>query len=94
MKQVQLFGDGIHDDGPAIQAMLDSGESLVYLPTPKTCYLIGQTLLIGSRQELRLDAYTRMVLKDNADCCMLENKHQTGHTSFPICLPLATGPPR
>ena len=77
MKQVQLFGDGIHDDGPAIQAMLDSGESLVYLPTPKTCYLIGQTLLIGSRQELRLDAYTRMVLKDNADCCMLENKHQT-----------------
>jgi hypothetical protein len=28
-----LYKDGIHDDSDAIQEMLDSGASVVYLPT-------------------------------------------------------------
>ena len=31
----KLYGDGIHDDAPAIQEMLDSGISAVILPVPE-----------------------------------------------------------
>jgi hypothetical protein len=68
-----LFGDGIQDDTPALQAMLDSGASLVYLPPPKVCYTVSATLYIHSGQELRLDRYTVIRLMDNRDCVMLEN---------------------
>lgn len=30
-----LYGDGIYDDAPAIQEMLDSGISSVVLPVPQ-----------------------------------------------------------
>ena len=69
----QLFGDGIHDDQPAIQEMLDSRATCVYLPTPEKFYVIGKTLRIHSNQELRLDRYTRMCLADNSNCSMIEN---------------------
>ena len=72
----KLYGDGIHDDYPAIQEMLDSPDSLVYLPEPEKNYVISKTLLIGSNKELRLDRYTRVVLADNANCMMIENKNQ------------------
>lgn len=69
----KLYGDGIHDDYPAIQQLLDSGASLVYLPVPQKNYVISKTLKIHSNQELRLDRFTRIKLADNANCTMLEN---------------------
>lgn len=68
-----LYGDGIHDDLPAIQEMLDSGESLVYLPPAKKQYTISGTIYIHSNQELRLDRFTRICLTDQANCAMLKN---------------------
>ena len=37
-----LYGDGIHDDFPAIQELIDSGVKEVVLPEPKVCYLISK----------------------------------------------------
>ncbi len=69
----KLYGDGIHDDQPAIQQLLDSGCPLVELPAPEKCYLIGNTLKLHSCQELRLPRYCRIKLMDSADCVMLAN---------------------
>ena len=71
--QNMLYGDGIHDDRPAIQEMLDSGMSCVYLPVPEKHYVIGGTLYIHSNQELKLDRYTRICLADNSNCAMVQN---------------------
>jgi len=68
-----LAGDGVTDDAPAIQARLDSGAVLVYLPPPAKEYLIATTLVVRSRTELRLDRFTRVRLAPNADCAMLTN---------------------
>ncbi len=68
-----LYGDGIHDDYPAIQEMLDSGLSLVYLPVPKKHYSISSCLKLHSNQELRLDRYTLIRLLPNSNCTMIEN---------------------
>ena len=62
----KLYGDGVHSDLPAIQEMLDSGMSLVYLPVPEKNYLIDGTIFINSNQELRLDRYTVIRLADNS----------------------------
>lgn len=72
MKNI-LYGDGIHDDFPAIQEMLDSGISCVYLPAPEKHYMISSALRIHSNQELRLDRYTRIRLADQANCVMATN---------------------
>ena len=40
----KLYGDGINDDLPAIQEMLDSGMTVVYLPPAKKNYLISGTI--------------------------------------------------
>ena len=72
----KLYGDGVHDDAPAIQELLDSGRSLVYLPAPEKNYLIGRTLLIHSGQELRLDRFTLIRLAAGSNCTMLENAGQ------------------
>ena len=68
-----LCGDGVHDDAAAIQARLDSGASLVYLPPPEKEYLISTTLVIRSGTELRLDRFTRVRLAPGSDCAMLMN---------------------
>ena len=63
-----LYGDGIHDDAPAIQEMLDSGVSAVVLPAPKKNYAIGSTLVIHSGQSLVLPReflYHRLVPLDH-----------------------------
>lgn len=73
-----LYGDGIHDDLPAIQEMLDSGVSLVYLPVPKAHYVISDTILVHSGQELRLDRYTRVMLAPGANTYMLRNADPMG----------------
>jgi len=53
-----LVGDGTHDDTAAIQALLDSRRTLVYLPAPPKQYLISQSLRIQSNQMFRLDRFT------------------------------------
>ncbi len=68
-----LYGDGVHDDAPAIQALLDSGVSCVYLAPPKAHYAISRTLKIHSGQTLRLDATTEIRLLPRCDYCMIAN---------------------
>jgi hypothetical protein len=69
-----LAGDGVTDDTSAIQARLDAGTTLVYLPPPKANYRISRTLRIGSNTELRLDRNTVIRLAPGSDCPMIENK--------------------
>ena len=73
MGKLKLYGNGIYDDYDAIQELLDSGISTVYLPIPEKHYLISKPLLIHSNQTLKLDENTRVVLTDNANCCMVRN---------------------
>ena len=70
----QLYGDGIHDDYPAIQEMLDSLLCEVVLPIPKKCYRISKTLKIRGNQTLRLPRFATIRLMDGANCEMLENE--------------------
>lgn len=64
----QLYGDGFHDDAPAIQELLDTGRSEVALPPPLKSYLIGRTLKIHGGQTLRLPAFAAIRLAAGADC--------------------------
>ena len=69
-----LYGDGIHDDQPAIQEMIDSGVCEVVLPAPKVCYLIGKTLFLPSNFRLVLPRFAEIKLADGANCAMVRNK--------------------
>ena len=69
----KLYGDGIHDDLPAIQEMLDSGAACVYLPMPQKNYTITAPIRINSNQELKLDRYAKVCLAPGSDCVMLTN---------------------
>ena len=69
----KLYGDGIHDDLPAIQKMLDSKTSCVYLPPPEKNYLISGTIRIHSNQELRMDRHTLIKLAPMSNCVMATN---------------------
>ena len=73
MEKEKLYGDGVHDDAAAIQALLDSGISCVALPVPKKHYAIGQTLLIHSGQTLRLEPTTVIRLLPGSSCTMVAN---------------------
>lgn len=73
-----LYGDGIHDDLPAIQEMLDSGVHCVYLPEPKNCYVINGSIRLNSNQELKLDRYTRVKLGDWVNTTMITNADPVG----------------
>lgn len=77
----RLYGDGIHDDLPAIQEMLDTGVSCVYLPPPEKNYKISGTIYMHSNQELRLDRYTRICLADWSNCAMVKNADPEGWDS-------------
>lgn len=68
----KLYGDGIHDDLPAIQEMLDSGMKCVKLPVPEVNYLISGAIRVHSNQELNIDRNARIVLKDWSDSLMLK----------------------
>ena len=69
-----LYGDGVHDDAPAIQEMLDSGVCEVVLPAPKKHYLITQTLWLPSNIRLVLPRFAEIRLADGANCAMIRNK--------------------
>ena len=73
MKYV-LYGDGIHDDYPAIQEMLDSLTCEVALPAPEKFYVISKTLKIHANQTLRLPRFATIKLADKANCEMIENE--------------------
>ena len=80
-----LVGDGVHDDTAAIQARLDSGATLVYLPSPKKEYLISKALLLSSNCELRLDRNTVVRLAPGSRCSMVENRHyETGDRNLAV----------
>ena len=74
-----LYGDGIHDDAPAIQEMLDSGISAVVLPVPEKNYAIGSTLVIHSGQSLVLPEMTVIRLLPQSNCYMLINEKAGDH---------------
>ena len=69
-----LYGDGIHDDYPAIQDMIDSGVCEVSLPAPKKHYLISETLVLPSNFKLVLPRFAEIKLADGANCLMVKNK--------------------
>ena len=69
----KLYGDGVHDDAPAIQELLDEGKSEVFLPTPKKHYCIGTTLKIHGGQCLRMSPFTVIQLLPGSDVAMLED---------------------
>ncbi len=69
-----LYGDGIHDDYPAIQELIDSGKCEVSLPAPKVRYMISKTLTIPSYFKLTLPRYAEIKLMDGANCFMVSNK--------------------
>ena len=69
----KLYGNGIDDDYPAIQEMLDSGISEVALPAPEKFYVISRTLKIHSNQTLRLPRFATVRLADASHCAMIEN---------------------
>ena len=69
-----LYGDGIHDDYPAIQEMIDNGGCEVCLPVPENKYLITKPIEIPSNFRLKLPRYAEIMLADGANCFMLKNK--------------------
>ena len=69
-----LYGDGIHDDYPAIQEMINSGVCEVSLPIPKKHYLISRTLVLPSNFKLTLPRFAEIRLADGANCLMACNQ--------------------
>lgn len=69
-----LYGDGIHDDFPAIQAMIDSGVCEVALPAPRVRYLISKTLTLPSHFKLSLPRFAEIRLADQANCFMVQSQ--------------------
>lgn len=70
----QLYGDGIHDDTPAIQEMIDSGVCQLSLPVPDKFYLISRPLELPSNFRLVLPRYAEIRLADHSNCVMVRNK--------------------
>ena len=69
-KQPTLYGDGIHDDTAAVQALLDKG-GRVYLPDGR--YLISAPLIIHSNTHFLLSSQATLRLADGANCSLLDN---------------------
>lgn len=69
-----LYGDGIHDDYPAIQEMINSAVCEVNLPTPQKHYLITKTLVLPSNFKLTLPRFAEIKLADGANCLMVKNQ--------------------
>lgn len=74
MAQHVLYGDGIHDDQPAIQELIDNGVCEVSLPVPVRHYLITKPLTIPSNFKLKLPRFATIKLADGANCFMLQNR--------------------
>lgn len=70
----KLYGDGIHNDLPAIQEMIDSGVSEVFLPVPQKNYLITAPIELPSNFRLVLPRFAIIRLADDSNCVMVKNK--------------------
>lgn len=68
--ELRLYGDGIHDDTKALQALLDKGGT-VNIPDGR--YLISDSLVLHDDTCLRLSHNTTIILADDACCYMLTN---------------------
>lgn len=73
----KLYGDGVHDDYPAIQELIDSGKKEIFLPLPENFYLISKSLELPSNFKLILPRFAVIRLADNANCVMVKNKTVT-----------------
>lgn len=69
-KKMKLYGDGIHDDTYAIQAMLDKCGTV---KIPDGRYLITKPLIIHSDTHLILSPLATLRLADGANCSLLDN---------------------
>ena len=69
-KKIKIYGDGIHDDTCALQAMLDK-RGLVEVPEGR--YLITKPLIIHDDTHLKLTSMTVLRLADGANCAILDN---------------------
>lgn len=74
LQSASLYGDGVHDDAPAIQSLLDSKDTVIYLPTPSVCYLVGSTLWVPSGKTLVLPEEAIIRQADGTDAPILRNK--------------------
>lgn len=70
MENLKLYGDGIHDDTQAIQALLDK-RGLVELNDG--CYLITKPLIIHDDTHFKLSPLATLRLGDDANCSLLDN---------------------
>ena len=69
-RNFKLYGDGIHDDTDAIQALLDL-RGRVTLPYGE--YLITHPLIIHDDTYFKLDPMATLHLADGANCALLDN---------------------
>ena len=71
-----LYGDGLHDDTLALQAMLDAG-GVVTVNRPGT-YLISKTLIIRSNTRFCLCPGAKLLAAPLSRCALMENEHFAG----------------
>ena len=71
-----LYGDGMHDETQAIQALLDQ-RGIVTLDRPGT-YLISRTLIIRSNTRFVLAPDARLLAAPMSRCALIENEHFAG----------------
>ena len=71
-----LYGDGMHDETQAIQALLDQ-RGIVTLDRPGT-YLISRTLIIRSNTRFVLAPGARLLAAPMSRCALIENEHFAG----------------
>ena len=76
MSDVRLYADGIHDDAPALQAMLDRCGT-VTVDRPGT-YLIGKTLVLHSCTRFCLCPGAVLKAAPLSRCALMENEHFAG----------------
>ena len=69
-EKMKPYGDGIHDDTEAIQAMLDRCGTVCI---PDGRYLITKPLIIHSNTHLILSSQATLRLADGANCSLLDN---------------------
>ena len=71
-----LYGDGIHDDTQALQALLD-GQGIITIPKPGT-YLVSKTLIIHENTKLILSPGAHILAAPMSRCALIENEHFAG----------------
>lgn len=82
---IAIVGDGVHDDTPGIQALLDTGRPHIHLPAPPGHYLINRPLRIHSHQTLEFDPFTVIKLRSGSNCLMITNDdHERGNQNIAL----------